>query len=125
MWWSSRGLLCVRSPVIDLLALPLLTINPADLSCFRWWDTAGELISTMEDRFDDALLAMAQQPEDADAAPVPQLFENIGHRLELPYLGHMVQFMLDGLTVIMRQPGLTSHGNSSFMRSSVKFHFIL
>ena len=26
-------------------------MSPAAFSCFRWWDTAGEDISTMADRF--------------------------------------------------------------------------
>ena len=65
-------------------------------------------------QIDDALLTVAQQPEDTRPAPVPHLLEDVGHRLKILHAGHVLQLPLQGLSVVVGRGQLGHRAHLSF-----------
>ena len=97
------GLLGPGGPVVDLLALPAADDQVARLELAQVVGHRGTAHVHHGGEIDHTLLTVAEEPKDPDAAPVPQLFEDIGHKLELGGAGDALQDPLDGLAVVVGQ----------------------
>ena len=107
---------CVSGPVVYLLAFPAAGDESAGLQLPQMvgYGRAAHIHEGGE--VDHALFAVAQKPEDADAAAVAQLLENIRHRLEFACFGHVFQDgLFDDLPMVVGQL-LVRHGEPSFLR---------
>ena len=75
--------LCVRRPVVDLLAHPAADHKAAVFQGPEVVGQGGAGHIHQGGQVDHALLAVAQQPEQAQAGGVVQLLEQVRHRLEV------------------------------------------
>ncbi len=98
-------LLAAGRAVVDLLAHAARDDEPAFAQLAQMVRRRGRAHADHGGEIDDALLAVAQQPEDAHAAAVGQLLENIRHRLKAAGGFHRFVQLLHGLRVpvLMRQ----------------------
>ena len=104
----------VGSFIVDFLARPAADDQPGGLQLPQVVGDGGAAHLHQGGQVEHALFTVAQQPEDADAAAVPQLLEDVGHGLEVVGAGHVLQLLLNELPVVMGQENV-GHGAPSFL----------
>ena len=52
-------------------------------------------------KIDSTFLTVAKQPKNVNTYAIPKLLENISYGLKVFYAGHMLQFLLDSLSVVV------------------------
>src|SRR5699024_4871106 len=97
------GLFGLGGPVVDLLAAAAADDQPAALELAQMVRHGGAAHADYRRDIDDALLTVAQQPEDSGAAGVAELLEQLGYRFEVLLKRHRLRLPLDVLSVVVRQ----------------------
>ena len=95
------GGLRVGSAVVDLLALPAADDEAAGFQLPQMMGDGGAGHIHHGGEVGHALLAVAEKPENPNAAAVAHLFENIGNHLKVLHAGHVVKLVLEGLIVVV------------------------
>lgn len=88
--------------VIDLLALPAADDQPAVFELAQVVGDGRAAHPHDGGEVDDALLTVAQQPEDAHAAAVAQQLKQVGDDLKVLLLRHGLRLLFQRLSVPVR-----------------------
>ena len=95
------GLFGIGGFIVDLFAFPAADDQPGRFQLPEMMGDRRAAHIRYSRKIDNALLAVTQQPKNTEPASVTQLLEKISHGLKVLQAGHVLQVLLDDLSVVM------------------------